>query len=119
MTQIGASKSILAVLRSRPGFPKVSASERSRLEDVVKMTALTNVELAQVADAVKNVGFAAEDEAMLLDRIAEVLGQLPQHQTGKGGGRLSMQNWEELVHYVPSSIWAKVKEGGCVSFWTF
>ena len=110
LCQLGASKSILSALRGRPGHGKVSSAERHRLQSSLRMVALGSLDLARIAEGVLGAGFQPDDEAALLDTIAEGAGQAVQAPLAKAG-RSSMRNYEQLANYLPETVWSHIKEG--------
>ena len=107
LCQLGACKSILSALRGRPGHGKVSSAERHRLQSSLRMVALGSLDLARIAEGVLGAGFQPDDEAALLDTIAEGAVQAPLAKAGCS----SMQNYEQMANYLPETVWSHIKEG--------
>jgi hypothetical protein len=112
LAQVGASRSILTALKGRPGFTKVSCAEKTKLCNALQQIPLSSTELAQVLDAVMTVDFAAEDTALVVDTIADILGQQGSAAAPMAkANRSSMQSWENVVHFLTESVWQKLQEG--------
>lgn len=118
LCQLGACKSILSALKGRPGHGKVSAAERCRLQSSLRMVALGSLDLARIIEASQSAGFAAEDEDLLLDTLAQAAAHGAPAPLEKHA-RSSMQNFEELVHFLPESVWCHIKEGRIQEFLDF
>ena len=112
MQQVAACKSLLQALSARPGFADVSASECSRLLGLLRPLHLSSAELAAFASAVVEAGFAAKDQGLILDAVAQASsGQaaLPRASLS-GSTRAKQQSWESAVHFIPGSVWKRLEE---------
>ena len=96
LQQLGACKSLLAAMRGHSGYGKASAAESQRAKVLLRMTALNTSDMGKIAGAIKDAGFAAEDEAALIDTLAEGIWERPAMQREFGG-------WHAGLHGVAES----------------
>ena len=112
-----ASKSLLQAMAGRPVFRKVSATEKTKLVSHLKGSKLSSTDMASILKVIFSSGFADEDQNELIDAIGGCV-SAPAMSLAKVQ-RTSLQSWESLGHFIPSSIWTKLSEGSLDSFLAF
>jgi len=114
LAQALASKSILQAMAGRGVFRKVSAAERMKLTSLLQGSRLNSEEMASILKVVLSAGFDHDDLNELIDTVG---GCMSATSGAKSAGpvmkaeRTSMQSWESLGNFLPSTVWAKLSEG--------
>ena len=109
---LSAARNILHALEGRAvAHKKVSAAEASRVAPIVQSTSLSMAELGKIGDAVRSVGFAADDVAQLLDVVGARAADSAMALPVNAGNRVAVQNFTNFVNYLPQSLWELLRVG--------
>ena len=111
LSQVQASKNLLDALRALPRFPDISRSECARLQQCFSLHALTPVQLACVAQGVKQAGILQKDEELLLDMVASATCQSSAPPAAGKGSRVGLQDWETVPAFFQAVHWNIMKRG--------
>jgi len=114
LAQALASKSILQAMAGRAVFRKVSSAEKVKLTSLLNGSKLTSEEMASILKVVLSAGFDHDDQNELIDTVG---GCMCATSAGPTSGavmkvqRASLQSWESLGNFLPSTVWAKLSDG--------
>ena len=112
LRQVAASTSLLSALQGRPGHAKASQSERLRLQGLLAQTrGLRSSQLGPTAEAVQRAGYCPEDEAIILDMIADLTSASTPAPPAAPSNRSCLQNFESSYNFLTERVWASMSDG--------